>query len=351
MSRNPWPREVVFAASIACALFAVPGPATAAPARTSQTGDVNKILADARAALGGEKRLGALKTFAATGQSTRVTGNTSTPPGDFEMAFELPDRFMKKDVLAMMGNNAITRTSGFNGEAVINAIDQPPAMPGMIQIRMGPGGTAPGGTPTPEQQEQQRKQQVISGKQDFARLTLGMLLTSLTAYPLQFSYGGQAESPDGKADIVDVKGEGDFAVRLFIDTQTHLPLMASWMAREPLMITNTVTRGGPGGAASTSSGGGSVAAGGKQVTAGGGQAMTPEERDKLMKQFQDQAKEAAEKLRVVEYRLYYGDYRDVDGIKVPFKLQRSIDGKPAEEVTLEKVKINAKIDPKKFETK
>jgi hypothetical protein len=127
--------------------------------------------------------------------------------------------------------------------------------------------------------------------------------------------------------------------------------MASWMAREPLMITNTVTRGGPGGAASTSSGGGSVAAGGKQVTAGGGQAMTPEERDKLMKQFQDQAKEAAAKLRVVEYRLYYGDYRDVDGIKVPFKLQRSIDGKPAEEVTLEKVKINAKIDPKKFETK
>jgi hypothetical protein len=216
---------------------------------------------------------------------------------------------------------------------------------------MGPDGTTPGGTPTPEQQEQQRKQQVISGKQDFARLTLGMLLTSLTAYPLQFSYGGQAESPDGKADIVDVKGEGGFAVRLFIDTQTHLPLMASWMAREPLMITNTVTRGGPGGAASTSSGGGQVAAGGKQVTAGGGQAMTPEERDKLMKQFQDQAKEAAAKLRVVEYRLYYGDYRDVDGIKVPFKLQQSIDGKPAEEVTLEKVKINAKIDPKKFETK
>jgi hypothetical protein len=351
MSRNPWPREVVFAASITCALFAAPGPATAAPAGASQAGDVNKILADARAALGGEKKLGALKTFAATGQATRVTGNASSTPTDVEMAFELPDRFMKKDVLAMMGNNAITRTSGFNGEAVINAIDQPPAMPGMIQIRMGPGGTAPGGTPTPEQQEQQRKQQLISGKQDFARFTLGMLLSSLTAYPLQFSYGGQAESPDGKADIVDVKGEGDFAVRLFIDTQTHLPLMASWMAKEPLVITRTMTAGGPGAPPPPSGNTGYVVAGAKPATAGGGQAMSPEERDKMMKQFQDQAKEAAAKLRVVEYRLYYGDYRDVDGIKVPFKLQQSMDGKPTEEVTLEKVKINAKIDPKKFETK
>jgi hypothetical protein len=323
----------------------------------AQAPDVNKVLADARAALGGEKKLTALKTFSATGQSTRVTGNASTPPGDFEMAFELPDRFMRKDVLAIVGPNTITRTSGFNGEATINVIDQPPAMPGMIQIRMtGPGGAAPGATPTPEQQEEQRKAQLLSSKQDFARLTLGILLTSLPAYPLQFAYGGQAESPDGKADIVDAKGEGDFAVRLFIDTKTHLPLMASWMAKEPLVITRTMTAGGPGAPPPSSSGGnaGFVVAGApgaKPATAAGGQAATPEERDKMMKQFQDQAKAAEAKLRVVEYRLYYADYRDVDGVKVPFKLQRSIDGKPTEEVTLEKVKVNAKIDPKKFETK
>ncbi len=70
----------------------------------------------------------------------------------------------------------------------------------------------------------------------------------------------------------------------------------------------------------------------------------------MMKQAQEDAKAAQAKLRSVEYRLYYGDYREVDGLKVPFRLQRSIDGKPAEEVTLEKVKINGKIDPKKFDT-
>jgi hypothetical protein len=322
-----------------------------------QAGDVNKILADARRALGGEKKLAAVRTFAATGQATRVVGQNSSAPADAEVAFELPDKFVKKDVVAMVMNAAVTRTSGFNGDTPINIIDQPPALPGqVIVIRKGPGGPGAGAASTPEQQQQDRQRQLISNKQEFARLALGLLLPSLAAYPLQFAYGGQAESPDGKADIVDVTGEGGFAVRLFIDTTTHLPLMLSWMAKEPLVMTNTI-RGGPG-VPPPSGGGGVVVIGGPPPGAQGqppsgahGQSLTPEEREKLMKQVEEQRKEAEAKLRVVEYRLFYGDYREVDGIKVPFTLQRSIDGKPTEQVTLEKVRINTKIDPKKFEAR
>ncbi len=312
------------------------------PLAVAQTGDVNKILAETRAALGGEKKLAALKTFAATGQSTKVTGNTSGAPADVEMAFELPDKFMKKDVLTAGGPFTITRTSGFNGDAAINIVDQPPAGGNVRIIVGGPGGGAPGAPQTPEQQEEQRKQMLVANKREFARLVLGMLPSSPAAYPLQFSYVGQAESPDGKADVVEVKGEGDFVARLFIDTTTHLPLMISWMAKEPLIVNRTIG-GGPGGkTVATFSGGGG------QVTTR--QAATPEEREKLEKELQDQRKEAEAKARVVEYRMYYGDYRDVDGVKVPFRMQRSIDGKPVEEVTLDKVKINGKIDPKKFQT-
>ena len=70
-----------------------------------------------------------------------------------------------------------------------------------------------------------------------------MLVTSLPSYPLTFTHGGTAESPDGTADVVDVKGE-DFAARLFIDSKTHLPLMLSWMDKEPLRMVRPV--GGPG---------------------------------------------------------------------------------------------------------
>src|SRR5204862_4012393 len=65
-------------------------------------------------------------------------------------------------------------------------------------------------------------------KQDFARLTLGMFAASFSSYPLTFGYAVQAEAPEGKADVIDVKGDGNFAARLFTDNKTHLPLMLSW---------------------------------------------------------------------------------------------------------------------------
>ncbi len=310
-----------------------------------QAQDVNKVLADARAALGGEKKLSSLKTLTATGQSVSVRDNKSSAPTDVEMALEMPDKFMKKDVMMVVNTSAITRTSGFNGDQPINIIDQPPSMPGQFVLRVGGPGGPGGGPATPEQEAENRKRMLSNSRQELARLSLGFLLASLPVYPLEFSYSGQAESPDGKADVIDVKGEGGFAVKLFIDSQSHLPLMLSWMAKEPLVITRTA--GGPGGP------GGSTPPSGAGVAqfSTHGQPTTPEERAKMVKQMQDQAKEAEAKLRIVEYRLFYGDYREVDGIKVPFKLQRSIDGKPVEEVTFEKVKINGKVDASKFAVK
>jgi hypothetical protein len=322
----------------------------ASTALAVQSGDVNRILSDARRALGGDKKLAAVKTFAATGLSTRVVGEQSTAPADAEVAFELPDKFMKKDVLATLGTTTITRTSGFNGDAPIEVIDQPPSTGGNVVVfKFGSGASSE--VVTSEQKEAARNAQAVAAKQDFARLTLGFLLASPTAYPLQFAYGGQAESPDGKADVIDVTGEGGFAVRLFIDTTTHLPLMLSWMAKEPLVISQTVGSGGPGrgAVAPRASAGGAASVGSVQID--GGKPLTPEDREKLMKQLEQQRQELEAKRRTVEYRLYYGDYRDVDGIKVPFKLQRSIDGKPTEELTFDKVKINAKIDAKTFDVK
>src|SRR4029453_5674299 len=55
-----------------------------------------------------------------------------------------------------------------------------------------------------------------------------MFATSFSSYPLAFGLAGQAEAPEGKADVLDVKGPGNFAARLFVDNKTHLPLMLSW---------------------------------------------------------------------------------------------------------------------------
>jgi len=302
--------------------------------------DANKVLAEVRQALGGEKKLAGVKTLSATGRATRVNGDTSMPPTDFEMAMELPDKYVRKDVVATLGNATITRTSGFNGSAPIDVVDTPPAMPGMVFFR-GPGGpTTPGMQPTPEQAAEARKASLRSSRQDFARLTLGMFAASFDAYPLQFAYAGQAESPDGKADVIDVTGPDEFALKLFTDAGSHLPLMLSWMAKEPLQMIQTNRAGGAPGAGS----------GMTVMQNGGGRApTTPEDSARMLSDLQERMKEAEAKRRVVEYRLYYSDYQDISGVKIPMRLQRSIDGKPVEELTLEKVKVNAKIDPKKFD--
>jgi len=293
----------------------------------------------------------------------RIRPDGTSTESDFEVAIELPDRFMRREVVVNMGNMSIYRNSGFNGDGVINEIDAPPQLaggggnvvmfrsagPGGATFTSGPGGAGIAGTPaTPEQQEAARRAALIGAKQDYARMALGMFAKSPAAYPLTMTFAGQAESPDGKADVVEVKGEGDFTARLFIDATTHLPLMLSWMAKEPLTMSRSTTSG-PGGATTMVIGGGG---GGVTTAAPAGQAlrgnMTPEERDKLLKQLEEQQKEAEAKRRVVEYRLFYGDYRAVDGVQLPHRLQRSVDGKPAEEVTFDKVKVNAKIDAKKF---
>ena len=329
----------------------------------AQGGDADRILAAARQALGGEKKLDGVKSLAIEGRAMRISPAGTSTESDFEVAIELPDKFMRRDVLASMGNMSIYRNSGFNGDGVINEIDAPPQLaggggnvvmfrstgPGGTTMTVGSGGTTMAGTPaTPEQQETARRATLVSAKQDFARLVLGMFAKSPAAYPVTTSFAGQAESPDGKADVIEVKGEGDFTARLFIDATTHLPLMLSWMAKEPLTMQRSVTSG-PGGTTAVAVGGG-VAHG--AVAAPPAQAirpnMTPEEREALMKQLEEQRKEAEAKRRVVEYRLFYGDYRAVDGVQVPHRLQRSVDGKPVEEVTFEKVKVNSKIDAKKF---
>ena len=284
--------------------------------------DVNQILADARAALGGEK-LAAVKTLTAVGRTVRALPNGTSSENEFEMTLELPDKYVMRSVMAAMGNMSVYRNSGFNGGQVIDEIDRPPSLAGggIVHLRIaGPGGVTDPEKLTAEQKVEFDQKRLVANKKEFAKLALGMFAMSPAAYPVELSDGGQAESPDGKADVIDVKGEGGFSAKLFIDAQTHRPLMLSWMDKEPLVM-----------------------------TMGASPNMTPEEREKMMADLDARRKEAEAKLRTVEYRIYYGDYKSVGGVQLPHTIQRSIDGKPTEEMIFDTVKVNPKIDAKKFQ--
>jgi hypothetical protein len=316
----------------------------------AQGRDANEILARARTALGGQK-LEAVKTLAAVGRTVRALPNGTSAESEFEMALELPDKYLLRSVLAPMGNMSVYRNSGFNGGQVIEEIDRPPSLAGggMVVMRFaGPGGTVDPEKMTPEQKADFDQRRLVANKREFAKLALGMFAMSPAAYPLELADGGQAESPDGKADVIDVKGEGGFAAKLFIDAQTHLPLMLSWMDKEQVAVTMAV--GGPAGAGASQPSGG--VAGGNVThmrVERSGAPMTPEEREKMLKDLEARRKEAEAKARTVEYRVYYGDYKTVGGVQLPHRIQRSIDGKPTEEMIFDTIKVNPKIDAKKFQ--
>jgi hypothetical protein len=65
-------------------------------------------------------------------------------------------------------------------------------------------------------------------KQEFAYLWLGMFAASFDTFPLTFTYAAEAEAPQGTAHVLDVRGPGTFAARLFVFAETHLPVMVAW---------------------------------------------------------------------------------------------------------------------------
>lgn len=277
-------------------------------AHAQTTDPAAKVLAGTREALGGEARIAAVKTFLVTGRTRQIQGDNLVPI-EFEIQAELPDKYSRRDEIP--ARDTPPATTGFNGESLVQI---PPAPAPIARA----GGPPP---PTPAQLEALRRGRVATIKQDFARLLLGMFATSYSSFPLTFEYVAQAEAPQGKADVIDVKGPANFTARLFIDAQTRLPIMVSWQARTP-----PARGGGPPGAPR-------AGAPPPAAAAPRGEGAPP----------------AAGLPAPVEHRLYFAEYREVDGLRLPFRVRHAVAGETTEETTFDRFRINARIDPRRFD--
>ena len=161
--------------------------------------DVNQILAGARTALGAQK-LEAVKTLTAVGRTTRALPNGTSTESEFEIALELPDKYLMRSVLAAMGNMSVYRNSGFNGGQVIEEIDRPPSLSGgNIVIRMaGPGGVTDPEKLTAEEKADYDQKRLVANKREFAKLALGMFAMSPAAYPWSCRTAARPSRPTGR---------------------------------------------------------------------------------------------------------------------------------------------------------
>lgn len=323
------------------------------------------VLAGMRQAIGAGK-LDSLRTFSLEATTARNIGERQLTT-DVELYLDLPDKYLRVDnVTAPI---ARTMTSGFNGDTVITAAGGAMgggmpmvvthtavgggagggggAMTVMTRIDGARGGGAGGtGEMTPEQRAMMNASIIRSQRVDLSRLMLGWFGTAHPGLKATYTYAGEAESPDGKAHVISIKADGGFDAKLFIDQATNMPLMLTYEAPEPMRI----TRGGPAGApagAPVVAGGGGMRGGGPppppSPPAGGAQQMTQEEIQKQIEAMRNQPR------KMIEHRVYFGDWKEVDGIQFPHSLQRATGETTTEEWTITKVKVNPKIDAKKFQ--
>jgi len=304
-----------------------------------QTPDATQILAAAREALGGEKALSAVKTFVATGRTRQVRGNNLVPI-EFEISCELPDKFVRKDEIPAQDTDLTV--VGFKGDELIQfPTPRPgPGRGGDSPMPTGPRGGGPpaGGRGGPANPGQQRLNAV---KQDFARLTLGMFAASFSPYPLTFKYAAAGEAPEGKADILEVSGPANFSARLVVQRETRLPVMLMWQTPAAAVVVRIPGQPPPDGVPP-----GAVIVDAPEPPVGN---ASQDERDRYAATVANLRRDALAKARPTEHRMYYADFRDVGGLKWPFRIRRAVAGETIEETTFDRIRTNVKIDPRKFE--
>src|SRR5829696_7789221 len=204
------------------------------------------IISAARKALGGEDKVAGLKGLTAEGPFRRSMGGRDME-GTSTVTLVRPDKMKRVDEMqmgGMVGGPTIERTSVLNGTTAWDDTQNRGGMGGGMQIVMrGPGeGPGPGGGagPTPEQLNEARVRRMRVAMHRLSAALLGDAGTPWVD-------AGIAESPEGKADILETKEETGRTLRLFIDQATHMPLMVQYQDPKPMVMINGGPGRGPGG--------------------------------------------------------------------------------------------------------
>src|SRR5262249_51508852 len=195
-----------------------------------------ELLARARAALGGDAKLANVQALSCAGTLQRALGDRQIT-GDLTIDLQLPDKLLRTESISPMGDVVLVSEQGVNGDKLLRNMKTLNAPPGVV-IRT---------PPPPAAGSDAEAQQLRNARAELARLAIAMLLTTPSSAPVEFSYGGEAESPDGKADVVDAKGAGSFAARIFLDKASHRPLMLTYRGVAPRMVVQTQTSDAGGG--------------------------------------------------------------------------------------------------------
>jgi len=284
-----------------------------APAALADDARAQQILKQARQAIGGEEQLQKIQGLQVKGQYRRTFGDRQMG-GDREISILLPNKYLVEDAMNSGGlSTAMINTRGLNGDKAWSGNS---GGGGMVFRIMGPGGQQA----SPEQMEEMQRRMYSA---EFSRYLLAMILTPPPALAVEYKYAGEAEVEDAQADVIDVSGPDNFAVRVFFDKQSHIPLLLSYRGPKPRVMTMT-----------------------RQAGSGG----TPEDmkkaREEAMKKMAGENPPASEE---VDFFIRLTDHKKVGGLMLPHKLTFLTESEVSEEFEISKYQVNPQFKADLFE--
>ena len=315
-------------------------------AQTEDTAKGASLLAEARKALGGEDKLAAVKRLQVKGEMRRGQGNLNLD-GDSEVFLELPDKFRRNESLTLgPGGPGIDRVEVLNGNDIWDENNGGGGRFGRGGFGGGGGdfggfrrGGVGGGQNSDADQarpqgidpERLKELQLRNRRAEVSRLLLAFLLN--TDSPV--AWIATAQSPDGTADVLEVKSPDGTATRLFLESTTHMPLMMTW--------TGGGQRGGRGG-----QGGGRGRAGDSAAQGGAPQGgiapptapQAPPQSGAAVDTVQGRRGRGVGGGAPATLEMHLSEYKAVNGIKLPHLITRGTNGETAEEWVIKSYRIN-----------
>ena len=285
-----------------------------APAVFADDTRAQEILKQARHAIGGEEQLQKIQGLQIHGQYRRIFGERQMG-GDRDISILLPNKYLIEDAMNAGGlSTALINTRALNGDKAWSGSSGGGG--GMVFRMAGPGGQQA----TPEQMEAMLRRIYNA---EFTRYLLAMILTPPADMAVEYKYAGESEVEDAQADVIDVTGPDKFAVRVFFDKSSHLPLLLSYRGPKPRVVT---------------------------MTRQPGSAPKPEEikkaHDEAEKKMNAEAPAVPEE---VDFYIRLTDHKKVGGLMLPHKLTFSTENEVSEEFEISKYQINPQFKADLFE--
>jgi len=283
------------------------------------------LLAEARKALGGDDKFKGVQRLEVKGKSARAQ-QQATLQGEFEIQIEMPGKYRRKedlglqdisiDIVQLVNGEEATQTANIGGAAGdIGGFNDGGGRDG----GRGRGGRGNDiarfltGTTSDDPAVQAK-----AVKAQMSRMVMALLLS----HPEPVAWIGVAESPDGRADVLEFKTPDGVATRMLLDEKSHLPLMLSWAG--------TVQ--------SFNRGGGNRGGGGR----GGNfpQDQAPNNRGG--------GNRGGGVLQQATLQMHLSDYKAVNGIKFPFLIQSGANEETTEELVVKTIRVNPSFKAEQF---